>query len=211
MCSYIIEKLQHDSQTTIAYIIGNGFTKGRNIISETMRSLTAQLLRANPDIFPYAFDNYANKALPPSVAHLRKLLADLLGMIPETLIFIDGLDEYPEPQQRSILTEVLPLARVPEGRCKVLLSSRDVPAIASKMRNKPLISLRDEYSGIDEDIQNYLNESLQDLRDRFEGREREMKEILEVITLKADGKHPQNFLPYVLMTHRHVLMGTAHS
>ena len=165
-----------------------------------MRSLAAQLLRANQDIMPYAFENYANKALPASVQQIRKLLSDLLGMIPKTLIFIDGLDEYPEPQQKSMLTEILPLAKVTSGQCNVLISSRDVPVIASKMRNRPLISLRDEYSGVDEDIQNYLNEALQDLKERFEGKASEMDEILGVITLKADGMHPPNFFP--TLTHR---------
>ena len=169
-------------------------------MSETMRSLAAQLLRANQDIMPYAFENYANKALPASVQHVRKLLLDLLGMIPETLIFIDGLDEYPEPQQRSMLTEILPLANVTGGQCKLLISSRDVPVIANKMRNKPLISLRDEYSGVDEDIQNYLNEALQELKDRFEGKASDMDEILGVIALKADGMHPPNF--FSALAHR---------
>ncbi|KIW21374.1 hypothetical protein PV08_01954 [Exophiala spinifera] len=188
LTSYIIDKLQNDSKTiTIAYIICNSYTSGKNILSETMRGLAAQLLRANPDIMPYAFDNYANKALPPSVSHVRKLLSEILGMIPETFLFIDGLDEYTESQQRSILTEVLPLTRVTGGTCKVLLSSRDVPSISKRMKSKPRISLRDEYSGVEEDIQKYLAEELQEIKERFEGKENEMEEIIEVIALKADG------------------------
>jgi hypothetical protein len=156
-------------------------------MSETLRGIVAQFLRANQDIMPYAFENYANKALPASIPHIRRLLSDLLGMIPETLVLIDGLDEYPASQQRSILTEILPLVKVAGGNFKVLISSRDVPVIANKMRNKPLISPRDEYSGVDEDIQNYLNETLQDLKDRFTGKDKDLNEIIEVIKLKADG------------------------
>ena len=39
-----------------------------------MRSLAGQLLRANQDIMPYAFENYANKALPASVQQIREVV-----------------------------------------------------------------------------------------------------------------------------------------
>ncbi|EXJ84684.1 hypothetical protein A1O3_05354 [Capronia epimyces CBS 606.96] len=187
LCSYIIEKLQHESQTTTAYVICNSYTQGKNIVSENLRSLAAQLLRANRDLVPHAFDNYANKSLPPSITHVKKLILDLLNIIQETRIFIDGLDEYSISQQRSMLTEILPFAKVSGGECKIIISSRNVPDISNKLKNRPLISLRDEYSGVEGDIQNYLNEKLQELRERFEGKDRETKDILDLVTLKADG------------------------
>ncbi|KAJ9503773.1 hypothetical protein H2202_000912 [Exophiala xenobiotica] len=188
LCSYIIDQLQqHESKLTVAYLICSSNTAGKNVVSDNLRSLAAQLLLANRDLVPHAFDNYANKSLPPSVTHVRKLIMDLLSMIPVTLIFIDGVDEYPISQQRSMLGEILPFAKTTGGLCKIIVSSRDVPTIASKMKNRPLISLRDEYSGVEEDIQNYLNEALQELRLRFEGSERAMKDILDLVTLKADG------------------------
>ncbi|EXJ71755.1 uncharacterized protein A1O5_05565 [Cladophialophora psammophila CBS 110553] len=187
LCSYIIDTLQRESTRTIAYIICNSYTQGKDIVSGNLRGLAAQLLRANRDLVPYAFDTFANKALPPSVTHVKRLISDLLDMIQETFIFIDGLDEYSMPQQRSMLNEILSFAKVTGGKCKITISSRDVPAIASKMKNRPLISLRDEHSGVEEDIQNFLSEALQELSARFEGKERDMKDILDLVTLKADG------------------------
>lgn len=156
-------------------------------MSENLRSLAAQVLRGNPDLMPHAFDSYVNKALPPSVNHVKKLLLDLLGMIPETLLFLDGLDEYPVAQQRLMLSEILPFAKVTGGKCKIVISSRNVPMISSKMKNRPLISLRDEYSGVEEDIQNYLTGELEELSVRLGKQENEMKDILDLVTLKADG------------------------
>lgn len=166
------------------------------------------MLRANRDLVPHAFDNYANKALPPSVTHVRSLIVELVGMIEQTFIFIDGLDEYAISQQRSMLAEILPLSKVKGDKCKIVISSRDVPAISSKMRNRPFISLRDEYSGVEEDIQNYLNDKLEELRVRFEGREREMKEIVDKIVLKADGMFKQfSRFPSCSRIARHVSLG----
>lgn len=187
LCAYIIEKIQHEPQTTTAYLICNSYTKGKDIVAETLRSLAVQLLRRNLDVLPYAFENYANKAFPASVSNVRRLLLEVLAIIPNTRICIDGLDEYPPSQQRSILTEILGFAKAPSSRCKFLICSRDVPAIAKQLRNKPLLSLRDEQSGLDDDIENYLKENLQDLPERLEGNEDVLNEVLGELRLKADG------------------------
>lgn len=176
---------------TVAYIICNSYTQGKNIVSENLRSLAAQMLRGNRDLVPHAFDNYANKSIPPTVTNVRKLIVELLDMIKETLIFIDGLDEYSISSQRSMLAEILPFAKGKGVKCKIIVSSRDVPAISSKMKNRPLISLRDEYSGVEQDIQNYLNEKLEELRLEREWSKRDMKEIVDIIVLKADGRFKQ--------------------
>jgi hypothetical protein len=94
-------------------------------VSDNLRSLAAQLLLANRDLVPHAFDSYANKSLLPSVTHVRKLIADLLSMIQVTLIFIDGVDEYPISQQRSMLGEILPFAKTTEG-CARLSSHHEM-------------------------------------------------------------------------------------
>lgn len=196
LCAYIIEKLQQESQTTTAYLICNSYTKGKDTVAETLRSLAVQLLRRNLDILPYAFENYANKAFSASVSNVRRLLLEILALIPNTRICIDGLDEYPQSQQRSILTEILGFARAPGSQCKILICSRDVPTIDKQLRNKPLLSLRDEQSGVDDDIENYLKEYLQDLLERFEGNEHVMNEILGELRLKADGMSTSVWLLY---------------
>jgi hypothetical protein len=189
LTTYLIDKLQKQSQTTIGYLICNSYTKGKSLLAETMRSLAVQLLRANLDLMPYAFDNYANKGLPVSTAHLRRLLQELVVMIPEIRICVDGLDEYPEPDQRSILQDILPLTKVVGGNCRVLISSREVPSITRALKNKPSISLRDEESGVDEDIDNYVHDALQELRERFCENEAIIDEIQHEISAQADGPY----------------------
>jgi len=187
LCSHIVNELQQKAQGTIAYIICNSYTQGKNIVSENLRRIAAQVLQTNRDLIPHAHDNYVNKALPPSIPHVRRMLFELFDNIDETLIFIDGLDEYSDPQQRSMLTEILPFAKVTGGMCKILVSSRDIPTISSKMRNRPVLSLRDEYSDVEKDIQIYLNGELQELRERFTGKEKDVKIILDQVALKAKG------------------------
>jgi hypothetical protein len=152
-----------------------------------MRSLTLQLLRKNMDLAVYAFENYANRGFPPSVSHLRTLLKTLLSGIQTTRIFIDGLDEYPQSEQRSILQELLALAKLPGGHCRILFSSRDVDIIRRALRSKPTISLRDE-EALDRDIQAYIYGALGDVREKFKSHARLLDDIQGRIIAKADGK-----------------------
>lgn len=63
---HIIELLQRGPQIATAYSICNIYTKGKNVLGDTMRILAIQLLRANLEIMPYVFEDYANKGILPS-------------------------------------------------------------------------------------------------------------------------------------------------
>lgn len=153
-----------------------------------MRSLTLQLLRQNIELAGYVFENYANRGFPPSVAHLRTLLKNLLSTIPTTRICIDGLDEYPPGEQRSILQELLTLAKQPGAHCRILFSSRDVNNIRKALEKKPTISFRDEKDALDKDIQAYVHGAVVELRERFKTHPQLIDEIKSRIIAKADGK-----------------------
>jgi hypothetical protein len=154
-----------------------------------MRSLTLQLLRQNVELAAFVFENYANKGFPPSVSHLRTLLNTLLRGITTTRICIDGLDEYPPNEQRSILQELLSLARLPGGHCRVLFSSRDVDNIRKALQNKPTISFRDEEAALDEDIKAYVHDALAEIRENFKAHTRLLDDIQSRIIAKANGEY----------------------
>lgn len=132
-----------------------------------MRSFICQLLRANLDLAPYIFENYANKGLAPATVRLRRLITELLDMIPSVRVILDGIDEYPESDQRGTLTELLSLSESCSGTCKILVSSRISVQIKKVLSSKPTISLRDYNEEVQGDIRAYIRERLRDLRGRF--------------------------------------------
>lgn len=132
-----------------------------------MRSIAAQLLRGYPDIAPFVFENYANKALTPSVPRLKNLLPELLQTMSSVRIIIDGLDEYPEKDQRVILTELLVLTRNAGGHCRILLSNRSGEVIDKILRGKPTISLKEQNNNVEKDIEAYIKANLEDARADF--------------------------------------------
>jgi hypothetical protein len=207
LCTYLIENIQREQQITTVYYICNSYTNGKNLAAEIMRSLTLQLLRQNMDLAGYVFENYANKGFAPSVAHLRTLLRSLLSTIPTTRICIDGLDEYPTSEQRSTLQELLTLAKLPGGHCRILFSSRDVDNIRKALEKKPTISFRDEKDALDKDIQAYVRGAMANVRERFRSHPRLLEDIERRIIAKADGMS-ETMLPAHLILCRYVFVGT---
>jgi hypothetical protein len=147
-----------------------------------------QLLRQNMELAGYVFENYANKGFPPSLAHLKTLLKNLILTIPATRICIDGLDEYPPTDQRSILTELLALTKTSNNLCRILFSSRDVESIRRALQSKPIISFRDEKDALERDIRAYVHDALNDVREEFKSHTQLLDEIENKIIAKADGK-----------------------
>jgi hypothetical protein len=88
-------------------------------------------------------------------------------MIPSVRIIVDGLDEYPEPEQRAILTELLSQSKPPNGQCRIIFSNRESVQINKILGSKPTISLRDQYVDVNKDIEIYVHAKLMDLRLRF--------------------------------------------
>jgi hypothetical protein len=143
------------------------------------------------ELATYVFENYANKGFAPSVPNLKTLLKSLLQTIPATRICIDGLDKYPPPDQRLILTQLLELTELPNIPCKVLFSSRDVENIRRALQNKPTINFRDEKGAVESDIKAYVHDAigeLREMRDEFRSHPQVLDDIEKQVIAKANGK-----------------------
>jgi len=185
LSTYVIGRLQEEGGYTTAYHICNSYTTGKNLLSDILRSIAAQLLRGNLELAPYIFENYANKGLAPSAARLRKLLPELLATITSVRIIIDGLDEYPVSDQRTILTELLALSKSSGGNCRILFSNREGELINRTLGGKPTISLRDQNADVSKDIEVHVHARLKALRARFG--DHLINKIEHEIVGKADG------------------------
>ncbi len=195
LSTYVIEILGEKTEFTTAYHICNSYTTGKYLLGEVLRSVTAQLIRSNLDLAAHIFENYANKRLAPSVGRLRKLLPELLETIPSVRIIIDGLDEYPEPDQRAILTELLTLSKTSRGQCWILFSNREGIHINKTLNSKPTISLKDQHAHVSKDIEAYVHSHLQGFRGSFG--DCLIDQIESQISTKADG------MCFSLLTERH--------
>ena len=187
MSTYVINCLQQEGGFTTAYHICDSYTTGKNLLGEILRSITLQLLKSNLDLAPYIFENFANKGLSPSIVRLRRLLPELVGTISDIRIIVDGMDEYPESDQRTIFTELMNLCKL--SQCRVLFSNRDGKVIDKQLGGKPTVSLKDQQVDVAKDIEAYVHTSLGDFRkahgDAF------INQLESRIAQKASGKSGQ--------------------
>jgi hypothetical protein len=156
------------------------------LLGEILRSITVQFLRGNLELAPFIFENYANKGLSPSIVRMRKLLPELVATLTSIRIIVDGLDEYPVSDQRIILTELLTLSKSSGGQCKILFSNREGQQINKLLKEKPMISLRDQSVDVNKDIEAYVHAKMEDFRGPFE--DRLIDRIERQVVAKADGK-----------------------
>jgi hypothetical protein len=118
------------------------------------------------DLVPYIFENYANKGLAPNIVRLRRLFGELLDTIPAVRVILDGIDEYPEFDQRAILAELMSFSKFSDT-CKILISSRVSIQIKEILSSSPTISLRDYHEEVQGDIRVYVCDRLGGLREKF--------------------------------------------
>jgi len=163
-----------------------------------MRGVIVQLLRANRDLAPYIFENYANKGLAPSAARVKGLLENLVQAIPSIRIIVDGLDEYPLSDQRTILNELLSLSRLPGGQLRILFSNRESENINKRLNSKPTISLKDQKVDLKKDIELYVHAELDSFRGDF-GNDL-IDRIEREIVAKAKGEYSR-FDIHTSLTH----------
>jgi hypothetical protein len=195
LCSYIVSFLQARPGITTAYFFCDCHNEGRDILSEILRTLALQILRAHKDLVPHVFETYANRGLTPSITQLKKLLSEFLVAVPSIRIVIDGLDECSDSDQKIILKEAVSLFTGSEGRCKILISSRECVHISKRLRNKPMISFTERRAEINGDIKLYVSQALEELRHRF-GRQI-VNDVEQKILEKAAGMYLKYRLPNV--------------
>jgi hypothetical protein len=187
LSTYMIKQMQEEQGFTTAYHICNSYTTGKNLLGEILRSITVQFLRSNLELAPFIFDNYANKGLAPSIVRMRKLLPELIATLSSIRIIVDGLDEYPESDQRIILTDLLALSKLPGSQCKILFSNREGKQINKSLTGRPTISLRDQ-DDVNKDIETYVHANL----DSFRGGPLDNHNLIDwiehEIVRKANGK-----------------------
>lgn len=180
------------------YYFCNAYTDHKHLRSQILRSIIAQLLRANTDLASYICENFAYKGLTPCLSQVRQLLPQVVSLCKAVRIVLDGLDECVEDVQRQILLDILPLG-CSELSCKVLISSREGGHIGKSMKRTSSVHLREQARDLNKDIGRFVKHHVEELRDSFS--DTTIDEIERRIVEKAQGESlPRNIGLAILST-----------
>ncbi|KAK7715789.1 general transcription repressor [Botryosphaeria dothidea] len=115
-------------------------------------------------------ERLSSQALTPSICNLRKLLSDLIPSLQSPIIVLDGIDESPLEEQRTIIREIMSLFKgsSQNSGLKALFSSRDVPTLSKSLSKTASICLSDEHLSVNLAIEIFVDRKLNELRDNLD-------------------------------------------
>lgn len=160
-------------------------------------------MQKHQDLVDYVYDTYEqSKGFVATPDALLRLVPELLMIVGNAYLIIDAIDEYDSiqeinfPQNLLSTLSVLSSSRI----CKVLVSSRDVPAISRCLHQRngrvTTISLADERDAIDQSIAKFVDAKLSNLPvgwwDRQPGN-LARRTLRRTLLDKSDGKFFSSF------------------
>ncbi|KAK6337937.1 hypothetical protein TWF696_001412 [Orbilia brochopaga] len=186
---------QHTSNVTIAYFYCKEGSDPPATYDSVIRTLMWQLLHQNPDILRY-FDSERNRYIQVPlrrIEDLKELLKNVIAVIEDVFIVIDGLDEV-EPDQRVPLLEVLLTLNQAQNmqgasKIKIFLSSQvvvDIRESLVKFDNRigcPIL-ITDSQA----DIRQYIDLQFRRIKSKFDLTEGEAAGMATTVSSNVESK-----------------------
>ncbi|ETS82746.1 hypothetical protein PFICI_04622 [Pestalotiopsis fici W106-1] len=127
-----------------------------------------RIIRMAPDLVPYVYDECLVKAQRCSSDVLKRIMPQLFSRFDDVNLVVDGIDELPSSEHKSIITALLQLSKSCSG-VKLLLVSQDLPTIADYLSKKPTLCLREEAEATHKDHAIMVEGSLKELNEKRRG------------------------------------------
>jgi hypothetical protein len=142
----------------------------RNKFTSVVKAILAQLLRQNPIILPYLYDECLKsaKVTLASSQDCIKLLGTVLQAVPQTFLIIDGIDECEQKERRAILnffTSVIASDDIKPGKLRGLFVSQELSDIETALHMAESLRLTEDHSELD--IRNFAVKWAMRIQGRF--------------------------------------------
>ncbi len=196
LSSKIISFVQSNPKQRVLFFFCDYHTPAYGIAAHIFRVFCCQVLRFLPELVSFFYDEYLCKDLSPSAAVLKRALSTILKDLEFGRLVVDGIDELPPREHKSLINELVDLTISSGDTCKLLICSQDLPSISPTLSRKLKIPLGDEKEGIQKDIKTIVAKALEDLNENRGGMlEVELlNNMAKKIVDKAEGKLNSPFL-----------------
>ncbi|KAF0326650.1 hypothetical protein GQ607_005990 [Colletotrichum asianum] len=171
---------------------------------QMLRSLISQVVMGDKDLVAFVCNDYVFGNKQPSLHVLEELLENILtagssepGQTEFKWIILDGLDECsPEHQSQMLRFTKRTIAKLSSSSssgntvCKFLIASQFSPEISRRMKKEHTLALSHERSLVEKAIQQYVEQRLQPLYQRFQSlelSEQQFQDMSQTVVRKADG------------------------
>jgi hypothetical protein len=157
-------------QVSIAYFYCKDKDNQRNKFQSVVKLIIAQLLRQNPGILSYLYDQClkSGKVTLVSNGDCSKILTTILRAVSKIFIIVDGIDECEEQERRLILkyfTSFITDNNLELGKIRVCFINQVLSDIKVALRMAETLTLTEEHSKLD--IKNYAVRWTTKIQQRF--------------------------------------------
>lgn len=166
-CLQIMQSSKHFS---LAYFYCRDQDGQRNKFISVAKAMLAQLLRQNPTIMPYLYEEClgSSKITLTSAPDCIKILGTVLQAVPKTFIVIDGIDECEQKERKAILNffaSAINNDEITPGKLRCLFISQELGDINTALHMVNSIRLTKEHS--ERDIKTFAIQGALKIQERF--------------------------------------------
>ncbi|KAI0123226.1 hypothetical protein BJ170DRAFT_641233 [Xylariales sp. AK1849] len=168
LSSMLIRFLRSDPSRRVCFFFCDYNTSALDIGTQILRTICSQIIRMAPDLVPYVYDECLVKVQRCSSDVLKRIMPQLFVRFDDVNLVVDGIDELPSSEHKSLITALLQLSKSFSG-LKLLLVSQDLPTIADHLSKKPTLCLREEAEATRKDHAIMVEGSLKELNEKRRG------------------------------------------
>lgn len=200
LASQVISFLRMKRDTRVLFFFCDDHSAPHAITTRIFAAFVAQVMQFAPETIPFLYDEYLAKGRQPSASILKGALAEISREFEDIRVLVDGIDELPTGEHRTLIKELKQLAKASNDTCRLLISSQDVPSIRPLLPKKGALFLGDEKGAVEKDVEIIVRNALEDL-DESVGMAIPtplMEELRGKIVNKSEGKPVLVFLCFHL-------------
>lgn len=192
LASIIIEQALKLSESEPARSVAFFFCPSdglRNTFSQIAKALLAQLLRQNPVLLPYLYDEYLKSDVVTSMSPKKcsHLLRKALRAVSKTVIIVDGIDACEEREREMLLrffTSTIDQSNIETSNLRCMFISRGLVDVIEQLPMARVLELNERHVRVD--IREYAIYRSRSIQKRFSLSEAEREDIVNPVCKSAD-------------------------
>ena len=199
LCAKFISHFHGQNMGTSLFFFCNFRRPDSNTASHFLKVITHQIIRQNRKFAELVYEEYVLQGHTSSVKHLKTLIHTLLHGLDLVRIFVDGLDECEEGEQKAILSSIGTFVNdhpangtnSRTGNTKAAIFSRATEPLNKALKKSITINLSQESLSVQQSIAAFVHSEITGIRQQLDDSyvdDEVLDRIEKRIVASADGK-----------------------
>jgi hypothetical protein len=192
LASLLVEECMRLSSGSVAFFYSKHNDPQRDTFLSIGKALLKQLLKQNREMLPFLYDERMSSGETSlgSVKLCRDLLETMLGAIRKTFVILDGIDECPVMERRTILTWFTSIfetfAEKHPGKLRGMIISQHETDIQKLLHTPSIVRLTQSLNK--SDIEIYVQKWSNAIQRKFDLLDAQRELIVRSVCDRAEGE-----------------------